>query len=57
MPSLADLPDPGVEPGSPALQTDSLPVELSGKPDTLYMWNLKRNGINELTYKTHRLGE
>ena len=27
-----DLPDPGVKPGSPALQVDSLPTELSGKP-------------------------
>ena len=27
-----DLPDPGVEPGSPALQADSLSTELSGKP-------------------------
>ena len=27
-PSLGDLPDPGVEPGSPALQADSLLTEL-----------------------------
>ena len=26
-----DLPNPGIEPGSPALQDDSLPTELSGK--------------------------
>ena len=26
-----DLPDPGIEQGSPALQEDSLPTELSGK--------------------------
>ena len=32
IPSLADLPDPGIELGSPALQVDSLPTELSGKP-------------------------
>ena len=32
--SPADLPDPGIEPGSPALQVDSLPTELSGKPKT-----------------------
>ena len=30
--SLANLPDLGIEPGSPALQADSLPTELSGKP-------------------------
>ena len=27
-PSLGDLPDPGIEPGSSALQADSLPTEL-----------------------------
>ena len=27
-----DLPDPGIEPGSPALQADYLPTEISGKP-------------------------
>ena len=27
-PSLADLPDPGIKPGSPALQADALPSEL-----------------------------
>ena len=32
IPSPADLPDPGIEPGSPAVQVDSLPTELSGKP-------------------------
>ena len=31
-PSPGDLPDPGMELGSPALQADSLPIELSGKP-------------------------
>ena len=30
--SPGDLPAPGIEPGSPALQVDSLPPELSGKP-------------------------
>ena len=29
-PSLGDLPDPGIEPGSPALQADSLPAEPPG---------------------------
>ena len=32
IPSPADLPDSGIEPGSPALQVDSLPTELWGKP-------------------------
>ena len=32
IPSPADLPDLGIELGSPELQVDSLPSELSGKP-------------------------
>ena len=31
-PSPEDLPEPGIEPRSPALQADSLPSELPGKP-------------------------
>ena len=31
-PSPEDLPDPGIEPWSPALQADSLPLELYGSP-------------------------
>ena len=34
-PSLGDLPNPGIEAGSPALQADSLPTELQGKPTKL----------------------
>ena len=34
-PSPGDLPDPGVEAGSLALQVDSLPSEPPGKPDNL----------------------
>ena len=30
--SPGDLPDPGIEPGSPALQADALPSEPPGKP-------------------------
>ena len=30
-PSPGDLPNPGVKPGSPTLQADSLPSELAGK--------------------------
>ena len=33
-PSPGDLPDPGIESWSPALQADSLPTELQGKPST-----------------------
>ena len=31
-PSPGDLPNPGIEPGSPVLQTDALPSEPLGKP-------------------------
>ena len=31
-PSPGNLPKPGIEPWSPALQADSLPTELQGKP-------------------------
>ena len=34
-PSPGDLPDPGIEPRSPAFQADSLQTEPSGKPDPL----------------------
>ena len=36
LPSPGDLPTPGIKPGSPALQADSLPFELQGSPET---WN------------------
>ena len=39
-PSPGDLPDPGIEPTSPtspALQVDSLPTELPGKPNMVYI--------------------
>ena len=32
LPSPGDLPNPGTEPGSPALQRDALPSEPPGKP-------------------------
>ena len=31
-PPPRDLPDPGIKPGSPAWQADSLPFELQGRP-------------------------
>ena len=31
-PSPGDLPEPGIKPGSPALQADSLPFEPPGNP-------------------------
>ena len=35
-PSPGDLPNPGIEPRSPTLQTDALPSEPPGKPYRLY---------------------
>ena len=43
-PSPGDLPDPGIEPGSPALQADVLTSEPPGKPHIL-MVHLYENGI------------
>ena len=34
-PFSGDLPNPGIEPRSPALQVDSLPAEPQGKPNFL----------------------
>ena len=42
-PSLGDLSDPWMEPESPALQADSLPSELSGKPK--YTWDVHVNKL------------
>ena len=39
-PSLGDLPDPGIEPGSPVFQADALTSEPPGKPyDWLVCWS------------------
>ena len=43
IPSPVDLPDPGIEPGSPALQVDSLPTELLGEVP-IWEKNLKKSG-------------
>ena len=44
-----DLPDPGLEPESPALQVDSFPTELSGKPkiQTCLLINDNNNKKND----------
>ena len=39
LPSPGDLPNPGIEPKSPALQTDSLPFELPEKPCFTVVYN------------------
>ena len=35
-PFSKDLPKPGIEPGSPALQVDSLPAEPQRKPEVIF---------------------
>ena len=42
-PSSGDLPNPGIEPGSPALQTDALPSVPPGKPTMEYYSAIKKN--------------
>ena len=54
-PFSVDLPDPGIKPGSPALQVDSLPTELPGKPIPILLeWLtnvvLKMDGFLKLNY-------
>ena len=50
-PSPGDLPNPGVEPGSPALQTDALPSETPGKPHRKtqfrlqFSWSVMSNSL------------
>ena len=39
-PSPRDLPNPGIKPRSPTLQTDSLPAESQGKPKNTGVGNL-----------------
>ena len=39
-PSPGDLPNPGMEPRSPALQADSLPSELQGRSNS-FLWDLQ----------------
>ena len=52
-PSPGDLPYPGIKPGSPALQADSLPTEPPGKPKfhTWYVTKFKTIS-NSQSYST-----
>ena len=55
-PSPADLPNPGIKPGSPALQVDSLPTELPGKPvgKTVCIITIKTMKMN-VSIRNHKL--
>ena len=51
-----DLPDPGIELGPSALQVDSLPTELSGKPlevprESQIIWRLNNTLVNKTWVK------
>ena len=51
-PSPGDLPHPGIQPGSAALQADALPSEPPGKPHELYSpWNSpgQNTGVESLS--------
>ena len=48
-PCPGDLPDPGIEPWSPALQADSLPTEPRGNPIKLTTLQLKKKKGNPAT--------
>ena len=52
-PSPEDLPDPGIEPGSPALQAGSLPTELWGKLPKINKYLLKEKK-NSKPHPFHR---
>ena len=43
-PSLGDLPDPQMEPGSPALQADALPTEPPGKSVSVWITTIRVDG-------------
>ena len=49
-PSPGDLLNPGIKPGSPALEADALTTEPPGKPDTSKQRNNKYNSENVLLW-------
>ena len=51
-PSPGDLPNPGIEPVSPALQADALPSELPGKPGNEWTNAICRNMDGPRDYHT-----
>ena len=57
IPSLGDLPNPGTEPGSPALQADSLPSEPPGKPKVLSFSGKIIKRTSHIMYRTRKLSD
>ena len=60
-PSPGDLPDPGIEPRSSALQADPLPIELPGKIQAHFWftpdWSMRKIFQRELSFSKIRFGE
>ena len=50
-PSPGDLPDPGIELGSLALQADALPSEPPGKPKFIVVLTLNENHNKHITIR------
>ena len=50
-PSPGDLPDPGIEPGSPAAQADALTSEPSGKSQKTFNLEISELSINQILRK------
>ena len=51
IPSLGDLPNPGIEPMAPELHVDSLPAELPGKPIYELLKSTKKQNLGAKTHK------
>ena len=56
-PSPEDLPNSGTEPGSPALQADSLPSEPPGKPKVLSFSGKRIKRTSYTMYRTRKLSD
>ena len=54
-PSPGDLPDPGIEPRSPALQADTLPSEPPGK--ACYLIVVTKEPSQEMEWLGSRVGQ
>ena len=52
-PSPGDLPGPGIEPRSPALQVDSLPTELQGRFSFLLWSSIDWMNLTHVMCSTH----
>ena len=54
-PSPGDLPDPGIEPGSPVLQADALPSEPGGIPMYIHKWkDIKKEGQSDICHSVDK---